>query len=61
MATASGAYHYGDSGDFVSFEVEIENDYPDSLNEARKTVVQALRELTGMEVPMEFDVDPDVI
>lgn len=61
MASASATYHWGDSGDMVSFELTIENDYPDALATARATIVAAIRELTGMTEALDVDIDPDVI
>jgi hypothetical protein len=60
MASVTATYVYGGAeGDTVSVDVVIENDYPDALSEARKTAVAGIRELTGMNDPIQVDVDPD--
>jgi hypothetical protein len=48
MASVTAEYHYGDGGDFVVVMVDVENDYPDSLAEAKATAVQGVKDLTGI-------------
>lgn len=47
MASVTAEYHYPD-GDFVVVMVDVENDYPDSLAEAKVTAIAGIRELTGI-------------
>lgn len=48
MASVTAECHYGDGGDFVVVMVDVENDYPDSLAEAKATAVQGVKDLTGI-------------
>lgn len=50
MATVYASYEYAD-GERVSVSVEIENDYPDALAEAKATAVAGVRDLTGIPAP----------
>ena len=47
MASVTAEYHYAD-GEFVVVMVDVENDYPDSLAEAKATAVQGVKDLTGI-------------
>ena len=47
MASVTAEYHYAD-GEFLVVMVDVENDYPDCLSEAKATAVAGLRELTGI-------------
>lgn len=47
MATVIARYEYAD-GEQVTISVEVENDYPDALAEAKATAVAGVRELTGI-------------
>ena len=42
--TCVTAQHTWADGSVTTFEVEVENDYPDALDEARATVVRGLAE-----------------
>lgn len=43
MTTVTAQYAWPD-GTTATFEVELENDYPDALDQARATVVRGLAE-----------------
>lgn len=47
MAAVTAEYRYAD-GEVVTVMVDIENDYPDALAEAKATAISGLRELTGI-------------
>lgn len=47
MAKVQGTYRYAD-GEAVTFMVQVENDYPDALDQAKATCVTAICELTGL-------------
>jgi len=47
MAKVTGTYRYA-SGEAVQFVVKAENSYPDALDQAKATVIEALCEVTGM-------------
>lgn len=50
MACVTAEYRYLD-GEVVTIMVDIENDYPDALAEAKATAVAGIRELTGIGTP----------
>jgi hypothetical protein len=52
MASVTGSYRYVD-GEQITFSVEVENDYPDALDQAKATCLAALRDITGLEVERE--------
>lgn len=43
MATITASYSYA-SGDLLTVMIDIENDYPDAMSEATKTLGAAMRE-----------------
>jgi hypothetical protein len=47
MACVTAEYRYAD-GECVTVMVDIENEYPDALAEAKATAVAGVRELTGI-------------
>ena len=47
MASVTAEYRYAD-GECVTVMVDIENEYPDALAEAKATAVAGVRELTGI-------------
>ena len=47
MASVTAEYHYS-LEEFVVVMVDVENDYPDSLAEAKATAVQGVKDLTGI-------------
>ena len=47
MASVTAEYRYAD-GECVTVMVDVENDYPDSLAEAKATAVQGVKDLTGI-------------
>jgi hypothetical protein len=47
MATVTAEYRYAD-GDVVTVMVDVEDSYPDSLDQAKATAVAGVRELTGI-------------
>ena len=47
MAKVTGAYRY-ENGEAVQFTVKAENSYPDALDQAKSTCVEALCEMTGL-------------
>lgn len=47
MATVTAEYRYAD-GEVVTVMVDVENDYPDSLDQAKATAVAGVCELTGL-------------
>jgi len=49
MAKVEGYYHFA-TGEVVVIKVKVENSFPDAVAEARKTCVDALRELMGESV-----------
>jgi hypothetical protein len=48
MASVTAEYHYGDGGDFVVVMVDVENDYPDCLAQAKAVAVEGVKDLTGI-------------
>lgn len=59
MASVTATYIWAD-GDSIQFDVVIENDYPDAMSHARATAVQAIRDITGMNTPVDLDADPEI-
>jgi hypothetical protein len=47
MASVTAEFRYAD-GDVVTVMVDVENDYHDSLAEAKATAVQGVKDLTGI-------------
>ena len=56
MASVTAEYRYAD-GEVVTVMVDIENDYPDALSQAKATAVAGVCELTGL-TRHQVDVDP---
>lgn len=47
MANVTASYYYAD-GEMATVSVDVENDYPDAIDEARVNAIRGLRELTGI-------------
>lgn len=50
MASVTAEYRYAD-GEVVTVMVDVEDSYPDSLDQAKATAVAGVRELTGIGTP----------
>lgn len=47
MASVTAEYRYAD-GECVTLMVDVENDYPDCLAQAKAIAVEGVRDLTGI-------------
>lgn len=52
MASVTAEYRYAD-GECVTVMVDVENDYPDCLAQAKAVAVEGVRELTGIGSELE--------
>ena len=54
VASVTASYTYAE-GERVTVSVEVENEYPDALDQAKATAVAGVRDLTGIDTEVDAE------